>query len=707
MSKLLKRIFALVFVAVFGCCLLIGCSTTNEPGGETGGDDPGGNTGGTDEDPPGVYSYGENWADTYDAAYTQSLLDMGEQGFTLSQIGGTDGAGRSFSAHGTKKESSRYVGVFYFLWLTDFGGIYDISKIQEENAALATDTIRNPLWALPGSEYYDASVSPLYAFHYFEEPLYGYYQSDDPWVIRRHLELLAMADIDFLYLDFTNAGLSGSSVVNIYQKQTYALLDAILELQSKGYDVPQIVPMVCNPSTGGGTQSITKIVEWVYENYYAHDDFKYKSCWFTADKTRNPSGKPLLVCYDFDEKYLTNSAAAGAFWMRKVVWPTSVSQSDFENGFPWMDYSLPQNNYGGIMNVSVAQHLTGSWSSEAYLARSRMNASYQYRGRSATSSQKYAYETDSVEQAVYGQNFADEWYNVLRYEGDDEVWMVTVTGWNEWVAQKYNHNGANSYANFVDTFNIAFSRDIEMMRDGGYSDNFFMQLAQNVRDFKYAATGKNSSAAMWMRQSVDWANVSAWDNVSAKYIDITADAQTRNYSSVANVYTYTDDSARNDISYLKIANDSEYLYVLVAAEDKISEYTAGDDCWMNLYLSTGKAGGWENYNFVINRSPSGNKTSIEALSVGADGKIVATALSAQADYAVNGQYISYRIPLEALGVTSADEIQIKACDNIFGVKATDENDGVGVYSFGDAMAFYCGGDSAPIGRLNYVYRMAY
>lgn len=114
-----------------------------------------------------------------------------------------------------------------------------------------------------------------------------------------------------------------------------------------------------------------------------------------------------------------------------------------------------------------------------------------------------------------------------------------------------------------------------MMRDGGYSDNFFMQLAQNVRDFKYAATGKNSSAAMWMRQSVDWANVSAWDNVSAKYIDITADAQTRNYSSVANVYTYTDDSARKDISYLKIANDSEYLYVLVAAEDKISEYTAG------------------------------------------------------------------------------------------------------------------------------------
>ena len=103
MSKLLKRIFALVFVAVFGCCLLIGCSTTNEPGGETGGDDPGGNTGGTDEDPPGVYSYGENWADTYDAAYTQSLLDMGEQGFTLSQIGARTAQAGVFPHTGPKR----------------------------------------------------------------------------------------------------------------------------------------------------------------------------------------------------------------------------------------------------------------------------------------------------------------------------------------------------------------------------------------------------------------------------------------------------------------------------------------------------------------------------------------------------------------------------------------------------------------------------
>lgn len=58
-------------------------------------------------------------------------------------------------------------------------------------------------------------------------------------------------------------------------------------------------------------------------------------------------------------------------------------------------------------------------------------------------------------------------------------------------------------------------------------------------------------------------------------------------------------------------------------------------------------------------------------------------------------------------MTSADEIQIKATDNVFANRLTDSNDGVGVYEFGDIMAFYTGGDCAPAGRLNYAYRMAY
>ncbi len=658
------------------------------------------------EDP--AYVYGEDWADPYDARYTQDLLSMGESDFTLSQTAGRDGAGREVTTVG-EKTGGRYVGIFYFLWLGDnWPGIYDISKLQEQYADLATDTVRSPLWANAGSDYYDASISPQNAFHYFEEPLYGYYHSDDPWVIRKHLELLAYAGIDFLYLDFTNAGWTGSAPINIYREETIALMDAILELQGKGLDVPQIVPMVCNPSTAGGTANITHIVEWVYETYYAAQNFKYADCWFTADEVRNPSGKPLLVCYDFDPQYLSNPEVADAFWIRNVVWPTAVGSNSYQNGFPWMDYSLPQANYNGIMNVSIAQHLGGSWSSEAYLARSRGadGSNYTYRGRSATAAQRYAYQSDSTEEAKYGANFANQWENVLNYEGEDEVWMVTVTGWNEWVAQKLNVN--SQYATFVDTFNTAFSRDIEMMRDeNGYADNYYMQLAANVRLFKYGQSGKTSNTAMWERRTVDYADMSAWEAVQAKYVDFTGDAVVRNYASVADVYTYTDNSARNDISYLKIANDSQYLYVLVAAAEDITAHEAGDTGWMNLYLSTGADGGWENYNFLINRHPEGSVTSIERLGVDGSGKITVESLSAKADYVLQGNMISFRIPLEALGVTSADEIQLKACDNVFANTATEDNDGVGVFEFGDVMAFYTGGDCAPMGRLNYAYRMAY
>ncbi len=659
---------------------------------------------GSSAEPEG-YRYGEDWLDVYDAAYTEELLSAGDLEFTKSQISGSYLDGDSEIKTHAKKTGGKYVGIFYFMWLGEgWGNIYDISKLQEKYNPYDTANGTNPLWAIENHKGYDASISPMNAFHYFEEPMYGYYNSWDTWVIRRHLELLSMAGIDFLYLDFTNANVGGT---NLYQKATIALLDEILAMQKLGYDVPQIVPICCNPYTGSD-KAVTQVVEWVYDNYYAKDNFKYKSCWFTADPVRNPSGKPLLVTYGFDSQYLSKKEVANAFWIRNVVWPTAVTSSSYANGFPWMDYSYPQENYGGIMNVSIAQHIGGSWSSEAFLAKNKGNKGLTYRGRGALPAQKYAYQTDSLEAAKLGYNFSGEWKNVLNYSGSEEVWMVTVTGWNEWVAQKLNTG--NSYATFVDTFNVAFSRDIEMMRDeNGYGDNYFLQLCEYVREFKYGkATGKKSSSAMWMRKTIDITNLSAWNDVKAKYVDFTSDAQNRNEKSAANKYTYTDNSARNDIDYIKIANDSENLYVLVAAKDDITDYTEGDFNWMNLWLSTNRGTGWNGYDFYINRTPGTNgETTIDRLGTDADGKITTEKLSFAANYYKEGKFIAYKIPLEALGVTSADEIGLKATDNIFANKATAQNDGVGVYSFGDIFAFYCGGDCAPIGRLNYAYRMAY
>src|SRR3546814_15867454 len=55
---------------------------------------------------------------------------------------------------------------------------------------------------------------------------------------------------------------------------------------------------------------------------------------------------------------------------------------------------------------------------------------------------------------------------------------VLVTSFNEWMAIKYANDSGEDY--YVDVYNLEFSRDIEMMK-GGYHDNLYMQLVQNVR----------------------------------------------------------------------------------------------------------------------------------------------------------------------------------------------------------------------------------
>src|SRR5579859_7290303 len=110
----------------------------------------------------------------------------------------TDGVGRTLP---TAEEvgpprRDRFVGIFYFLWHTDSRahgteGPRDISKIF----AVDPDAMKHPdsaLWGLDGAP------------HYWGEPLYGYYLSTDPWVLRRHAQLLSAAGIDTLIFDTTN-----------------------------------------------------------------------------------------------------------------------------------------------------------------------------------------------------------------------------------------------------------------------------------------------------------------------------------------------------------------------------------------------------------------------------------------------------------------------------------------------------------------------
>ena len=581
--------------------------------------------------------------------------------FTLSQLSGKDNLDRLVTP--TVGMNDKYVGLFYFVangYHTD--KIYNISEILKKYPDRTIDT--SPITAISTgatAEYYDWKISPEQGTHYWGEPLYGYYCGTDPWVVRKHLELFAYAGIDFLYLDYTN---------NIfYPEATFTLLDAILEMQEEGYDVPQVTFFMSGIDAGGVSYTMGQIVE----TYFKGENLeKYASCWFRADAEMNPSQKPLLVgnwsnCYDFYKN---------TFWLKYIQWP---GQQFNEDAIPWMDWNAFQKNHNGIMNVSVAQG--GSASSEAYFDKGK---DYRARGYTIEKPLDHGYDEESV---LAGKNFSEQWNNVFNSE--KEVKMVTCTGWNEWIVRKLTPDdpaGASSeHASFIDSFDMAYSRDIEMMK-GGYGDNYYMQMVQNVRRFKGLFIENSDNVYLSEQKTAPLDDLAFWNGVQKKYLDLGVSTIARNWKSTDPNLIYTDDSARNDIEYLKIVNDGENLYVAVTCKNAIQPYTEGDETWMNLYLSVA-AKGWERYDYIVRRSSENGKADFAAIS--SDGKLNSIG---KINFYLSGNTVVYSVPLALMGAGKNTVIGVKAADHL--------------KSPFDADSFYLYGDCAPMGRLNYAYKIA-
>ena len=85
--------------------------------------------------------------------------------YSGAPVYGSDALGRSLPESSAVQSfrKDRYVGIFYFLWL-NLDAVYDVSKILAENPG-AHDNNASPPWG------------PVNAYHFWGEPLYGYYRS--------------------------------------------------------------------------------------------------------------------------------------------------------------------------------------------------------------------------------------------------------------------------------------------------------------------------------------------------------------------------------------------------------------------------------------------------------------------------------------------------------------------------------------------------
>ena len=332
----------------------------------------------------------------------------------------------------TEPTVERLVGLFYFLWLGEHGRTkpYDVTKIlaADPDAGHKPDS---PEWGAEG------------VYHHWGEPLYGYYFSEDEWVIRHHVKLIMQCDIDFLFFDTTNAV--------IYEKNAKLVMHVLQEYHDDGWRIPQVM-FYTNTASG-------KTVENIYNAIYKHGFAK--DTWFKLD------GRPVIVAKEEE----CSEETKAFFTIVKSQWP---NEPEKPGGWPWMDFTRPQRVFHGekvnrsVMNVSVAQH-----------PQLRFGDSAMYGEKNNCGRAFHNGENDSTPNAwKKGWNFREQWERAHEAKPD----IVLVTGWNEWIAGRWKGTKERPIM-FVDCANYEYSRDIEMMR-GGYGDTYLRLLRENVRRFK-------------------------------------------------------------------------------------------------------------------------------------------------------------------------------------------------------------------------------
>ncbi|MBO4326092.1 MAG: hypothetical protein J5950_02330 [Clostridia bacterium] len=541
-----------------------------------------------------------------------------------------DAGTRTIGVYG--QNGQRYVGIFYFLWhgtmTYDTKTPRNIQQLLDQYGTAAKDMPE--LWGRTHSSTF-----------YFSEPLYGYYRSDDEWVIRRHMELLINAGVDFLYFDTTNNFL--------YERTAVKIMEICHELNEQGYAAPKVVFYTHTEAE----ERVLTAYKTIYEKNL------YPDTWLILD------GKPLIIAP-------RKANIDNFFTIRVPQWPNEGVR---DNSWPWIDFDWPQKTYGKDLNeavsVSVAQHNGNIQFSSSSL--------YGYRGNRGRSYDGYG-DAPTEDSYKNGTNFALQLNRAIT----SDVPYVLVTGWNEWIANRMEPMDEEYPICFMDTFDLEYSRDVEMSA-GGYFDNYYMQLAAGAAAIRGAAP----EIVRDDRHAIDIAgDFAQWDQVEHYYTDPSGDAVWRDARGVGQL-KYTNETGRNDIVRIKVTNDASYLYFYAECADNIKR-GSGSDSWMQLMLNVdGSASGWYGYDYIACFKTKGDNVASLAKASGSGYDFSEVA---DVSFQVSGNKMMVAIPLEALGLKYFNRIAL-------GFKWIDS------YSLiNTAEQFYTDGDCAPIGRPDFTYR---
>lgn len=265
-------------------------------------------------------------------------------------------------------------------------------------------------------------------FYYWGEPAQGFYRSTNEEACRNNMTMLYNAGVDFIILDYTYITKATYSAF----KDTYitgpmeTLLTTIMKMRAEGLGTPYVVVWLNDDS----------YFKDFKRNYYNKDE--YKDCFVYWN------GKPLIMRWlalNINNDFYTVRAMQG---LKGSSWSYQWSylEKHNENAISYDEDDKPEQ-----MCCCVA--VQGDYMSNAATAQGRDG----------------------------GKFWNSQWQEVFKVHPK----IVTLTWWNEWVAQECQ-TADGDYA-FTDNFNTEYSRDIEPM-NGGHGDQYYQWMIQYIHDYK-------------------------------------------------------------------------------------------------------------------------------------------------------------------------------------------------------------------------------
>jgi hypothetical protein len=594
----------------------------------------------------------------------------------------TDALGRTMpqidSVGPVKNDQRRVVGIFYITWHTQ-----NLLKARSPYEADVTKVLHND----PNARMQADNPEWKYGSYHWGEPEMGYFLSQDEWVIRKDMSMLSDAGVDVLVMDVTNAVR--------YWDEWEVTFSVMEKMRAEGNRTPQFLFWCYNGP-------VVKVVQDIYERIYKEN--KYSDLWFYWD------GKPLLL-YNARPQLDANGSGyetedysddvKNFFTLRNMWWGYYEwggeryigTEDNWSFGYSMADdriinmtpEELASKHEGKVEECAVtpAQHPVTMTSLPMGVGKSwsRANGEPKLDEYDMPGPTYVPWLGKTVENPEgYGIYFQERWEDALAADPQ----FLYLNDWNEWTAGKYNQNptakwlGRDNPFIFVDQYNAEFNRTIQPMK-GGYTDNYYMQMAQNIRRYKGVRPIPENKGVKNVKIDGSFAD---WNKVKVVYRDTYGDTFHRDAQGYAGIH-YTDNTGRNDIIASKVAitKDNVCFYV-----ETVADITpCSDPDWMLLLVDTDQntSTGWYGYDLLINKNVISDD-STEVLKW--DGSKWIS--EGNSFFKVAGNKLELSVSKEIMGVTGNSAT--------FDFKWTD-NPGELV----DPISICTHGDTAPNRRFNY------